>query len=305
MSGSMDRQPDLAGLSDDELGARLTELGSQIAWPPAPGMASAVMTRLTRVNGQATARLPFRRPIRSLPRALLLAIVALLLAATIAVALGLGLPGIQIFFGPPPTAPTASVLPTVPTPIAPSALISPGSSAPATPSPATSPSPQSLGGSLHLGRLVSLAEARTLADFPIQLPSLPDLGAPAEVWVSGTGPSVMVSFAWPAGPAGPAAPGSNVGLLLSQFRGTVNPSMVSKWIGGDTTLEAVIVHNQAGFWISGAPHNVAFPVTGLGVHEDYFRLSGNVLMWTADGLTFRLETATGRDEAMRIAESVH
>src|SRR5205814_9383656 len=129
----------LHAMSDDQLGAELTGLGRALAWPATPDIGTAVVDRLaTRPSRWAAVRpVLFARPAR---RALVLALIALLVVAGIAGALGLGLPGIRILFGPP-----ASPSPSVQTPSG-----SPGS---------VSPNP--VGGALlDLGRRVTLAEAQ-------------------------------------------------------------------------------------------------------------------------------------------------
>jgi hypothetical protein len=40
------------------------------------------------------------------------------------------------------------------------------------------------------------------------------------------------------------------------------------------------------------------------VIDDHHRVVGDTLVWTADGVTFRLESALGMDAAIRLAESL-
>jgi hypothetical protein len=64
------------------------------------------------------------------------------------------------------------------------------------------------------------------------------------------------------------------------------------------------VADSSGFWIEGAPHVISIEdPTGRRV-EETIRFVGNVLMWESDGVTHRLETVLGLEEALRIAESV-
>lgn len=265
----------LGALSDEELGAQLAGLGQAIAWPSAAPLRGRVIERLEPRPGRW---IVLGRPFR---RALVLAVIALLVVAGIAAALGLGLPGIRIFFGPAPTA-------------------TPGASA----SAQTSASPSATGGAaLNLGRRLTLEQARAAVDFPIVQPSLAGFAGPDEIWLEGDGRSAIVSFVWLANGRA-AAPGTNVGMLLSEFRGSVDPRLFSKFIRAGTTLEQVTVDGQTAYWITGAPHEVIVRAPGEDPRADQVRLAGNVLLWTRGPLTLRLETTAARDEALRIAASV-
>jgi hypothetical protein len=81
----------------------------------------------------------------------------LLVVAAVAAAIGYGLPGIRILFGPPPSIP---VSPSVPASAAP-------------------------GAGLGLGTALSLDEARDLVDFEIALPGGAAIGPPDAVFLSG------------------------------------------------------------------------------------------------------------------------
>ena len=100
-------------------------------------------------------------------------------------------------------------------------------------------------------------------------------------------------------------PGSSIGLLLTQFRGYVNQDFLGKTLGPGTSLVPVVVNGEPGFWIEGAAHAFSYPVAGDGRQEDRVRLAGNVLLWTRNGVTLRLEIAGGQADALRIAESMH
>jgi hypothetical protein len=274
----------LRAMSDNELGTELTALGSALAWPATPDIASTVRTRLElppsvwRGLGQTL----FGRPWR---RALVLALIALLVVAGIAGALGLGLPGIRILFGP-----AASPSPSIAVPSA---------------SPSSSPSPSPTGGAaLELGRRVSLAEAQAAIDFAIMQPRLADLAPPDEVWLEGSGQDGVVSLVWLAQDGQPAAPGTNVRMLLTEFRGSVDPGLFTKILEPGTTVEAVQVGGELGYWITGKPHQVVVRVPNGDARGDRVRLAGNVLLWTQAPLTLRLETTADKDEAVLIANSV-
>jgi hypothetical protein len=165
-------------------------------------------------------------------------------------------------------------------------------------------SPASVGAALELGRLVTLDEAQAAVDWTVAQPSLDGLRAPAEIWLDGSGHTALVSFVWGAGTDRPAVPGSNVGLLLTQFRGSVRGDRLEKTLGPSSRVVPVIVDRERGFWIEGALHTVSYAVEGDGPGQDRVRLAGNVLIWTRDGLTLRLETAADKARALEVAASV-
>jgi hypothetical protein len=298
LTSDRDLSRGLARGSDAELENQLRQLGQSIEWPAAPGLASSVRDRLLAEPQvrQRPAPPRWRLPQNRVRRAVFLAVAAVVLIATVAVALGLGLPGIGIRFGPLPTVTPTST----PAPV-PSAAASGGPSAPA-PSPAASAG--GLGASLFLGRVVTLDEARAGVDWSVVMPALPDLGPPVETWLDGSGRSAALTFVWPADEAHPAAPGSEVGVLLTQFRGSVRSDFLQKTLGPDTRLVPVLVGGERGFWIEGAPHMISYPVAGNGLTQDRTRLAGNVLIWTRGELTLRLEMAGTMEEALDIAASL-
>jgi hypothetical protein len=94
-----------------------------------------------------------------------------------------------------------------------------------------------------------------------------------------------------------------VGLLLSQFRGALNEGFFAKAIDADTTLERVRVDGRPGFWLSGDPH-IFFWDGPDGFVDDQRRFVGDVLLWSDGPITYRLETALGRDRAIALAEQL-
>jgi len=161
----------LAALSDDELAARLVELGRAIEHPSAPpDLTDRVIARLAAAP-RTTADVPageFRQRLGRLVvgrgyegprlrRAVALALVALLVVAGLAAAVAFGLPGIRLIFVA--QTPTPVTVPPSPT------------------SPAGSPSLPALGPSLAPGRPVTIDDARAAADFAVEVPTDPILGA--------------------------------------------------------------------------------------------------------------------------------
>jgi hypothetical protein len=289
-------------LSDTELGAALLGLAPAIAWPTAggvtgathggePDLASTVRARIESLPAPGRARgrwfpTPGWWPSggRSAWRALVLALVALLAVAAIAGAMGLGLPGLRLILGESP-----APVPTV---------------APATDLP-DSPSAEPLGRRLGLGDPLALDDPDSLderAGFDVRMPDDPELGAPDAAWIDEQ-KSGQVTLLWAAREDLPATSERGVGLLLGQFRGTVDSGLFNKLISGGTVVAPISVDGNRGYWLSGEPH-VFFWEGPDGLVDDARRWVGDVLLWSDGAITYRLETSLGRDEAIRIAESI-
>jgi hypothetical protein len=288
----------LAALPDDELGAVLRGIAPDLAAPPvpAPDADPARRARL-RLEAEATAsagrrgildrlglRGPSARPVR---RALVLAIVALVVLAAIAGAVGFGLPGIRIVFGPGPT-PTASPGPA-------------GSGSPVPPaSPSASPSssPGLPGATLNLGRPVSLEEARRTAPIPLSLPADGRFGPPDAVWIDDRG---VVTIIWSPRPGVVSTYPDGLGLIVTELPGSVERAYFEKVLRPGTTIEPVRVRGTTGWWIAGSPHDFVYvDPSGEPVYDNN-RITGDTLAWSDGTVTYRIETGLGRDEAIRIA----
>jgi hypothetical protein len=272
----------------DRLELALVDLAGAIAFPaPSPIFAS-------RVTAQIEAAPPVAEPAwrrwrrwafapggtRPVRRSLMIAVALLLVAATVAAAIGLGLPGIRILFGPPPIA-------------------TPG----ATVRPSTPPASVEPGGSLGLGERVDVDAVVGRAAFPIRFPTDPLAGKPDTAWIDPT-KAGQVTLVWRTRPDLPATFDPRIGMLLGQFNGLLDPGMINKFVDSGTRVERVRVRGNPGFWISGDPHFFFYETADGGVVDDSRRWVGDTLLWTEGGLTYRLETALGRDTAIRIAESL-
>ena len=292
----------LATLSDDGFADAIRALGGELAVPTIPaGGPDLALRATTAIQAAGIApesgwldRLGLRprgRPAtRPLRRGLVIAVVALLALAAIAGAIGFGLPGLRIIFGPTATA-SPSPMPTVsgaPTP----------SRAP-TPTPTVGPP----GSTLGLGRIVTLAEARTAVGIPIILPSDTRLGAPDLIWLDDVG---RVTMLWLARPGLTTIVEPGISLIVTEFPVHMDEGYFQKILGGGTTIETVKVGASTGYWITGDPHEFVYVgpgPTGEPTFENR-RLVGDTLAWSVDDVTYRLETSLGKDEAIRVAESM-
>jgi hypothetical protein len=307
--------PRLARLaSDDVLAAALVDLGRTLAMPDdAPGpslVAEPTMERNADPAGRARARIelagagaalsrpraigPLRRPAR---RALVLGLAAALALAAVAGAIGFGLPGIRIVFGPGVTA-APSGAPT----LRPSEGTSPSTSA--TPGVASGgasrPSANALGSSLGLGAPIDLAEAPAIAGTQLLLPPADRFGPPAAAWNLES----RISLVWPSSVLLPELREPGVGLILGEFRGSIDPGYFEKILEPGTEISAVIVNDQLGWWIAGEPHELVFVDSNGEPVFDSHRIVGDTLIWSDGSRTFRLESALGRPAAIALAESL-
>lgn len=293
--------------SDAALEATLRGLATAIAWPTTGGTAEPDIATSVRAviealpapgrgtsggGWRATWGRPGRGPAR---RALVLALVALLAIAAVVGAVGLGLPGLRLILGEAPPGPTASGAP---------ASGGPTSSNMASAAPG-SPAPGLLGGALRLGEALDAADPAGLderAGFHVAAPTDPGLGAPDTAWIDDQ-KGGQVTLLWATRDDLPPTLEPGVGLLMSQFRGVMDSGFFTKLISAGTVVAPIEVGEHPGYWLSGEAH-VFFWEGANGFVDDPRRWVGDVLLWSDGTITYRLETSLGRDEAIRIAESV-
>lgn len=290
-------------LPDVDLAETMRGLARFVDWPTAVApdapagtdLAATVRARIEtmpRDDGRSRAgAFPLRggwtwRPAR---RAALLAVAAILALAALAGAVGLGLPGLRLILGEPSGTPPPTIVPTPP---------AGGSGSVVSPAPG-------LGASMGLGEALDRddpAGLRARAGFPVVMPADSAVGPPEAIYIDEKRGG-QVTLLWPAGDELPPTRQRDVGLLLSEFVGTVGEGFYNKVIGGGTPVEAVTVSGDQGFWIHGDPH-VFFWEGPDGFVDDQRRWVGDVLIWSDGTVTYRLESALGRDASIRIAESV-
>ena len=131
---------------------------------------------------------------------------------------------------------------------------------------------------------VSLDEARESVDFPLLVPA-----AEADAYLDRSVPR-MVNLRW-----GP--------YVLSQWPGEQLP-FVEKQAGPRSRIVNVLVGDDPGAWITGARHEVVYRNAQGEVLHETRRLVGNVLIWERDGITYRLEGAGTRAEALAVARNL-
>lgn len=258
----------LAGAPDAELARALVAAGRTLTYPD-HDLADVVGRRLRPGSGHPGDE-PRRSRASSGPRrrrgarrVLLVAGAALGLAAGTAAAAGLGLPGIAL-----------------------------RASAPGAPDPGSAALAED---ARFLGRRVSLPEARLQVAFAVAAPALPGLGEPA-VYVADQPPGGRVSLHWAGGADGGPS------LLLTQFRGELDASFFVKGVAPAAAPEPVTVAGSEGWWVEGR-HEVSYRDADGRALTQVVRAASNVLLWTRDGVTYRLESDLSKARAVEIGAS--
>jgi hypothetical protein len=133
-----------------------------------------------------------------------------------------------------------------------------------------------------LGREVSLATAQSSVDFPLLVPR-----DPFTAYIDGS----MVNLRWKQ-------------YLLSQWHGEQLP-FAQKQVGPGSQTVGVEVRGATGLWITGARHEIIYrdPATDQIVVKSR-RLAGNVLIWEAGDVTYRLEGARTVADARAVARNL-
>jgi hypothetical protein len=268
----------LGSLSDRELGAALVAVGRDLAFPEVPDFAPAVVRRLeeepvraplleraAQVLGFPVLRRPGRR--------VALALAAVLILAGGAVAGGLLVRGVRILIETERTAPPPS--PTVSGP---------------------------LGRTLFLGEQATLDEARRQVDFEVLVPTTGGLPEPV-AYVDDDPPGGRVSLVYPVGPGIPRIAETGVGMLVMEFRARIDLPFLEKVVHEAELVEEVEVGGEPAYWIEGE-HTVFYLDEHGRPLGERSRLAGNTLLWQRGEVTFRLESALSKEEAIRIAESM-
>ena len=140
--------------------------------------------------------------------------------------------------------------------------------------------PDDIGDELRLGRPTALREDEVRP---------PALGAPAAAFEGR--PAGAYTEVWP----GP--------VLVTRFPGSVDDQLIEKRVFSGGTVERTSVDGDAAYWIS-APHGFLYVDEDGEAQEDTLRLSGNALVWSRDGVTYRLESDRDLASAVTLAESM-
>ena len=261
---------------DPALEAQVRRIASAFAYPPAPDLArreGKLVREGYRVRKQ-------RRPVRASTRAAWALLVVILAAALLLASPArarvlewLRVGAVRIFLVEPTATPT---------------LVSTGTPQP-TPAPTLTPlPPESL---LDLSGRVSLEEAAAQTPFTLRLPTYPaDLREPQHVYYQEMDDIPVVILVW-SEPNDPA----QVRMALYQIgEGNVFDKQFMNRI-----IETTVDGSWA-VWTEG-PYLL---VNTAGEVEQRRLVTGRTLLWTREGVTYRLETGLPLTEAKKIAESL-
>jgi hypothetical protein len=265
-------------LADDLLADELRALGGVLAVPPTDAMPERVRDRISALPAPVSQPWwrALRLPARPARRALVLALALAIALAAIAGAINLGLPGIRM-------------------------ILTPGSSATPAPTPTPPPTGQPPGSAMGLGRLVTAEEAVGIFGRALPVIDDPAYGPPDAIYVQGDDDR-LVTQVWGPAAGRPLANSHGVSMILSAIPATQEVDLVKKLIDGGVEVQFLRVAGSDGYWIEGA-HEVL--VTGPRPNDVVsVRVSGDVLLWTKDRTTYRLESTLGRDASIALAERV-
>lgn len=259
---------------------RLAGMARRFPYPPTPQLSAALPGRPTPAVRRATRRLGWVAAALTL---LLLGALAVPQTRAALLTLVGRVGAIRVFVDE--TAPTP--LP----PAAPTSTPDRTGSLVATP-PAIAPA-TSVAHSLtlrDLGEPVTPAEARRNLAFPLQLPGA--LGEPDEVYEHRTFSEPAVTLVWrdAARPNAPPITLTEIGVAEFAF----------KMVHEQRRVRETTVHDLPALWVEG-PHSLQIIDSWT---TEPLRIESNVLLWAADGVTFRLESDLSLEEALAIAESV-
>jgi hypothetical protein len=144
---------------------------------------------------------------------------------------------------------------------------------------------------LDLGERTTLARARRRAGFDVVEPPS-GLGRPI-VYFREPPDGGMVSFLY-------GRPG-RVRLLLSEFRGEYRP-YIRKMLSATTRVVPSRVDGEPAVWLVGA-HFIEYADAAGVFQSETVHIANRVLLWRHKGLTFRLEGAVSREQAIDVAEA--
>jgi hypothetical protein len=258
-----------------DLERTLTQIGRELEWPETPDLAASVTARLETPARQRRRALAGLLPPHGLRRALVLALVSLLvLAGAVFAAVPSVRDAVLEFVGlQGATVERRENLPPPP-PIRP----------------------------LELGDRTTLEAAGERLAFEPVVPA--DPGEPDGVYVSDRAPGGELSLTYRPGEGLPRARTTGLGLLVTEIRGDLMPDFFQKLAPQGATLEELTVGGRPAAWIEGAEHFFFYRGPNGEVVEDELRLAQNVLLMQRGRLLIRLEGAFDRERALAIAASL-
>lgn len=258
-------------LPPDDPDGWVRNVASHLPYPPAPNIARRVLQHLPDQDGVRVPGRPRRRNRRWIPVVAVAVVILLALLAT---------PRVRAELGQLLRIGRIRIMLTTPSPV---------------PSPQLTPSPQPTS---IPDPLLDITGATTLqqahAAVPFLMPSYPpQIGPPQRVFLQDFGGPVAV-LVW----LQPESKASRFSLHV------LGPAVIAeKLLSMTSTITATTIDGHPAAWVQG-PHMINFYRTTSGGNSQQGRsVTGNVLIWERDGLTYRLEGDLTFAEALRIATS--
>ena len=278
-------------LDDAAIANALLALAADLALPDVDDFTARVLAQLPTSSPTSRSVAPRRRSVRHRRRRWSVAVATIVAATTAttlaipdaraAVAEWLGIDGVRIVRVEqlPPAAPTTTA------------------------PEATTPTDAQLLAALGLEAQSSLESAAASLGLPLRRPTLDGLG-PADLIGSGaTGRPVQLAQVWRtrASLAGSTAQ-PDVAILLTQLQVGLGGGGFQKMLPRGAVIEQVTVDGRPAWWITGDLHELTFLGANGQLVVDSSRLAGDTLLWTADGITYRLESSLGQARSIAFAE---
>ena len=153
---------------------------------------------------------------------------------------------------------------------------------------------------------ITLAEARSAAEFSIGTPSYPeDLGEPIAVYLQDLQPGQQLVLVYESRPGLGLQPTDESDTLFTVFQFKTEGGIFRKVIYPETLVEELTVGGAKALWFEGTSHILQYR-DAQGNHRIEFErtVEGNTLAWEVGDVTYRLETSLPKEEAVKIAESM-
>lgn len=267
---------------------QLRSIAGGMEYPATPDIARAVAARL---QASPRPRLMNRTLARSVAIAVLLLLSLLIIPPVRAAVIDFIQIGVVRIFrtepvpAPPPTQLPSKMVPVTATPATTLSAPRPFTATPAPTSSALIPLLEQMAGEM------TLAQAQKAVDYPILLPTYPaGLGEPDRVFVQNAG-GLMTVLVW-------TDPGDPDKVKVSLHLIPEGSWAIKKVDPG--AIQETQVNGRYAIWADG-------PYVLLMQNGDmqYTRMiQGHVLIWAEGKMTYRLETDTSMEEAIKIAESL-
>jgi hypothetical protein len=155
---------------------------------------------------------------------------------------------------------------------------------------------------LELGSRTTLEAAPERLAFDPLVPE--DPGEPDGVYVSDRAPGGELSLVYRPRDDLPRARTTGLGLLVTEIRGDLMPDFFQKLAPQGAVIDELTVGGEPAAWIEGAEHFFFYRAPTGEVVEDELRLAQNVLLVQRGRMLIRLEGAFDRARALEIAASL-